>query len=73
MGVLDSDPEYLGGSVRFVGTRVPVQALLDTLESGGSVIDFVEGWPDVSISEAEKVVRWRDRLMRETFGLSSVA
>ena len=46
-GVIHSDPEILGGTVVFVGTRVPVQSLFDHLEAGDSIVDFLEGFPSV--------------------------
>ena len=46
-GVIHSDPEILGGTVVFVGTRVPVQSLFDHLESGDSIDYFLEGFPSV--------------------------
>ena len=47
MKVIHSDPEILGGTVVFVGTRVPVQSLFDHLEAGDSIDDFLEGFPSV--------------------------
>ena len=46
-GVIHSDPEILGGTAVFVGTRVPVQSLFDHLEGGDSIDDFLEGFPSV--------------------------
>ena len=46
-GVLDADPKIISGAVQFVGTRVLVQALIDTLD-GGSPDEFLDGWPDVT-------------------------
>jgi uncharacterized protein (DUF433 family) len=46
--VIHSDPDILGGTPVFVGTRVPVQGLFDHLESGESIDDFLEGFPSVS-------------------------
>ena len=46
-GVIHSDPGILGGTVVFVGTRVPVQSLFDHLEAGDSIDDFLEGFPSV--------------------------
>jgi uncharacterized protein (DUF433 family) len=46
-GVIHSDPEILGGTVVFIGTRVPVQSLFDHLEAGDSIDDFLEGFPSV--------------------------
>ncbi len=38
----------MGGTPVFSGTRVPVQTLLDYLEAGESIDDFLEGFPSVS-------------------------
>ena len=46
-GVIHSDPEILGATPVFVGTRVPVQSLFDHLEAGDSIDDFLEGLPSV--------------------------
>jgi uncharacterized protein (DUF433 family) len=45
--ILHSDPEILGGTAVFVGTRVPVQSLFDHLKAGESIDDFLEGFPSV--------------------------
>lgn len=42
------DLEVMGGTVVFHGTRVPVQTLLDYLEAGESIDDFLEGFPSVT-------------------------
>jgi uncharacterized protein (DUF433 family) len=47
-----SDPEILGGAVVFVGTRVPASALLDYLEGGDSLEDFLEDFPTVTRDQA---------------------
>ncbi len=41
-------PDVMGGTVVFYGTRVPVQTLLDYLEAGESIDDFLEGFPSVT-------------------------
>jgi uncharacterized protein (DUF433 family) len=41
------DPERLGGTPCFTGTRVPVQALVDHLEGGLTLDEFLEGFPSV--------------------------
>lgn len=46
--VIHSDPNILGGTPVFVGTRVPVNTLLDYLESGDSLDDFLVHFPSVS-------------------------
>jgi len=46
--VISRDPEVMGGTPVFSGTRVPVQTLVDYLEAGESIDDFLEGFPSVS-------------------------
>ncbi len=50
--VVHSDPEILGGTPVFVGTRVPVKALLDYLEGGHRLEDFLDDFPTVSREQA---------------------
>ncbi len=45
--VIHSDPEILGGTPVFVGTRVPVQTLIEYLEGGYSVDEFLDNFPSV--------------------------
>ena len=45
--VVTSSPEILSGAPVFAGTRVPVQALIDYLEGGETIDDFLEGFPTV--------------------------
>ena len=67
--VLDANPEIIGGAIRFVGTRIPVQALLDTVHSGGTIAEFLDGWPDVSREQAEAVILWEQNQARSVLGL----
>jgi uncharacterized protein (DUF433 family) len=48
MGVIVKNPEILGGTPVFRGTRVPIQTLFDYLEGGETLEDFLEGFPTVS-------------------------
>jgi len=50
--VIHSDPEILGGTVVFVGTRVPVKSLLDYLEAGRPLDEFLDDFPSVSRKQA---------------------
>jgi uncharacterized protein (DUF433 family) len=45
--IISCSPEIMGGSAVFHGTRVPVQTLLDYLEAGESIDDFLAGFPSV--------------------------
>ena len=50
--VIHSDPEILGGTPVFVGTRVPFQALMDYLEAGHPLSDFFKDFPTVTRKQA---------------------
>ena len=50
--VYHSDPDILGGTPVFEGTRVPVQNLLDYLAAGRPLDDFLEGFPSVRHEQA---------------------
>ena len=62
--VVSRDPEVMGGTPVFYGTRVPVQTLLDYLKAGESIDQFLEGFPSVT---REQVVAFleqaKDRLV----------
>jgi uncharacterized protein (DUF433 family) len=46
--VIVSDPEILGGTPCFRGTRVPVDSLIDYLEAGDTLDEFLNNFPSVS-------------------------
>ncbi|MEO1373399.1 MAG: DUF433 domain-containing protein [Cyanobacteria bacterium J06635_10] len=50
--VVHSDPEILGGTPVFIGTRVPIKTLLDYLEAGDSLDDFIDHFPSVRREQA---------------------
>jgi len=50
--VVHSDPDILGGTPVFVGTRVPIKTLLDYLEAGDSLNVFLNYFPSVSREQA---------------------
>ena len=50
--MIHSDPEIMGGTPVFVGTRVPFQTLLDYLEAGDPLQEFLEDFPSVSREQA---------------------
>lgn len=59
--IITISPEIMGGTPVFVGTRVPIQTLLDYLKTGESINDFLDGFPTVTreqvitlLEEAEK-------------------
>lgn len=50
--IVHSNPDILGGTPVFVGTRVPVQSLLVYLERGETLEEFLENYPTVSREQA---------------------
>jgi uncharacterized protein (DUF433 family) len=50
--VFHSDPEILGGVVVFKGTRVPLQNLIDYIQGGYSLEEFLDDFPSVTRQQA---------------------
>jgi len=50
--VVHSDPEIMSGTPVFVGTRVPFRTLIDYLEAGEPLSEFLEDFPTVSKAQA---------------------
>lgn len=71
--ILVADRETLSGALRFKGTRVPVQALIDTLDVGQGIEEFLDGWPNVPREHAEAVIHWEQNVARKILGLDLVA
>jgi uncharacterized protein (DUF433 family) len=46
--IISTSPDIMSGTPVFSGTRVPVQSLIDCLEGGDSIDEFLEGFPTVS-------------------------
>lgn len=65
-GVVHSDPEIMGGTPVFVGTRVPLQNLVDYLEGGESIEDFLDAFPTVKREQVITVIEAGKRTMLET-------
>ena len=62
--VISRHPKIMGGTPVFSGTRVPVQTLLDYLESGESIDDFLAGFPSVNREQViEFLEQAKDRLV----------
>jgi len=61
--LITSSPDRLGGTPVFTGTRVPVQSLIDYLEGGDSIDDFLEQFPVVSREHAIAVLELAKRAL----------
>jgi uncharacterized protein (DUF433 family) len=66
--VIHSDPEVLGGTPVFAGTRVPLKNLIDYLEGGHPLDEFLDDFPSVTrehvvaaLEEAQTVLSERAR------------
>ena len=52
LSVVHSDPEIMGGTPVFRGTRVPFQTLIDYIEADHPLADFLDDFPSVSREQA---------------------
>ena len=55
-GIVHYDTKIMGGTPVFVGTRVPFQNLIDYLEGGESIEDFLDGFPSVKREQVLAVI-----------------
>lgn len=60
-----SDPDILGGTPVFVGTRVPVRALLDYLSHGRPLAEFLDDFPTVEKALALGVLEHMKRIVAD--------
>lgn len=54
--VINRNPNILGGTPVFTGTRVPIRILMEYLEAGDSLDDFLYQYPSVSREQAVQVI-----------------
>jgi uncharacterized protein (DUF433 family) len=66
--VIIKDPEILGGSPVFRGTRVPFQALLDYLEGGQTLDEFLDDFPTVTREAAIAALELAKSLLADQLG-----
>jgi len=62
-GVINIDPEILGGTPVFSGTRVPIKNLFDYLETGDTIEVFLEDFEGVSRSQVIRVLAMSQKLI----------
>jgi uncharacterized protein (DUF433 family) len=56
--IVHSDPEVMGGTPVFVGTRVPLKSLFDWLEAGDSLDEFLDNFPSVTREQAIRALEF---------------
>jgi len=66
--VIVQDPEFLSGQPVFRGTRVPFQPLLEYLEGGDTLDEFLEQYPGVSREQAVAALEEAKALVLAPFG-----
>ena len=54
--LIERDPEKLGGTPVFFGTRVPIQNLFDCLENGETLDEFLDQFPTVTREQAQGIL-----------------
>ena len=54
--LINRDPDILGGTPVFSGTRVPIRILMEYLEAGDRLDEFLENHPTVSLNQAVGVL-----------------
>jgi uncharacterized protein (DUF433 family) len=62
-GLIHADPDILGGTPVFAGTRVPIGALLDYLEAGDTLNEFLDHFPTVTREQAIAVLELAEGLL----------
>jgi uncharacterized protein (DUF433 family) len=69
--VVHSDPQIMGGTPVFVGTRVPLATLLDYLEEGQPMSEFLEDFPTVTRDQAVAVLEQAKEALLDRFRAGS--
>lgn len=64
--IINIDPEILGGTPVFVGTRVPIKNLFDYLETGETIDYFLDDFAGVSREQAVKVLEMSQRFIESS-------
>jgi uncharacterized protein (DUF433 family) len=62
-GAINIDPETMGGTPVFTGTRVPIQSLFDYIETGETLDEFLENFPTVKKEHVIEVLEMAKRTL----------
>lgn len=69
--LVEVDPEKMGGTPCFTGTRVPIKNLFDYLEGGESLEVFLDDFPTVSREQAQGVLEASRRLLLNNYEIAA--
>lgn len=67
---INIDPETMGGTPVFMGTRVPIKTLFDYLEGGDTLEEFVDDYPSVTREQAIEVMEMAKKMLTTEKALS---
>jgi uncharacterized protein (DUF433 family) len=67
--IINIDPEILGGTPVFYGTRVPIKNLFDYLESGETIDYFLDDFEGVKREQVMKVLQMSQRLIETSLNI----
>ncbi|MXX16841.1 DUF433 domain-containing protein [Candidatus Poribacteria bacterium] len=63
---VERNPRKISGAWAFTGTRVPVYALFENLESGATVQEFLEWYPEVEAWQVASVLKHEAEYLKST-------
>ena len=69
--VITIDPDILGGTPVFTGTRVPVDSLMQHIKAGDSLEDFLADFPTVSKQQALTFLDMAEEALFERYAHSA--
>ncbi len=72
MQVINSDPEILGGTPVFNGTRVPIKNLFDYLETGETIAEFLDDFPSVAREQVLSVLTFSQQILNASTQLPQI-
>ena len=65
--IISRNPQIMSGELVFTGTRVPVYILIDYLESGNGLDEFLDDYPTVTREKAVAAIRLAGEALREQY------
>lgn len=69
--LIEVDPEKMGGTPVFFGTRVPIQNLFDCLQGGESLDEFLEQFSTVTREQAQAAINLLSRKLVEEYEIAA--
>lgn len=68
--LVSSDPDFVGGELCFIGTRVPLETVVDNLAAGHTAERILANFPSLRREHIEAVRKWERELALDAVGLS---